>query len=123
MPRTFCDFTRAMNNLRAHSFALLLAASCAVLVYTVAQDYATRNYLKGFSDAIVPSSAQPEQKAEALLAWMENAPNTRSLDDRDFRLLDGRDPMNTLNNHKLLRICGTAVNAFINLARLAGLQV
>lgn len=123
MIRISSIYLRSLDKIRRRPFAFVAVACSLTLVYTGLQDYATRTYLKGFSDAIVPSSASPEQKAEFLLAWMGHAPGKRSLDDRDFRLLDPRDPLETLNNRHLLTICGTAVNAFLNLARLAGLQV
>src|SRR5260370_5667062 len=37
--------------------------------------------------------------------------------------LPGRDPETTLNYQQLLSVCGTATNAFLNLARSNGLSV
>src|SRR5260370_711189 len=37
--------------------------------------------------------------------------------------LPGRDPETTLNYQQLLSVCGTATNAFLNLARSNGLNV
>jgi hypothetical protein len=37
-------------------------------------------YLKGFSDAIVPEAASPQQKVEAILAWMSKGPPRLSAD-------------------------------------------
>src|SRR5260370_14744949 len=38
-------------------------------------------------------------------------------------VLDARDPETTLNYQQLLSVCGTATNAFLNLARSNGLSV
>jgi Transglutaminase-like superfamily len=94
-------------------FAILLTG------YSAVWEYSTRKYLKGFSDAIVPVSATTEEKAEAILRWMANGP-ARRLEGPDPSSPD-RDPTDTLNYASLLRVCGTATNAFINLADSAGL--
>jgi hypothetical protein len=94
-------------------FAILLAG------YSAVWEYSTRKYLKGFSDAIVPVSASTEEKAEAILRWMATGP-TRRQQGPDPSSPD-RDPTDTLNYSSLLRVCGTATNAFINLADSAGL--
>jgi len=97
---------------------LLLVCAC-VFVWSATWEYSTRRYLKGFSDAIVPFSASPEQKIQAILDWMARPP---------ARIVGGivgtphdRDPLDTLNYRSLLQVCGTATNAFINLANSAGL--
>jgi hypothetical protein len=41
----------------------------------------------------------------------------------NLSVLDGRDPQTTLNYQQLLSVCGTATNAFLNLARSNGLSV
>ena len=73
----------------------------------------TRRYLKGFSDAIVPASAPPVEKIESVLAWMAHGP--ARLPDGPSPNVPDRDPTDTLNYDALLRVCGTATNAFINL--------
>ncbi len=98
----------------------LIAASLLLLIYGVVWEFSTRRYLKGFSDAIVPLSASPEQKVDAILAWMKQGPARRTSVDPD--LLDSRDPLSTLEYKRLLQVCGTATNAFVNLARSAGLE-
>jgi hypothetical protein len=52
----------------------MLLASIVFLLYSIAWEHSTRQYLMGFSDAIVPASASQEQKAEAILSWMEHGP-------------------------------------------------
>ncbi len=98
---------------------LLLIVSLALLVLGIAQEYSTRTYLKGFADAIVPLSAPPEQKVEAILAWMRHGPARRTSAGNEW--LAVRDPYDTLNYQQLLRVCGSATNAFVNLANVAGL--
>jgi hypothetical protein len=96
-------------------FAILLAG------YSAVWEYSTRKYLKGFSDAIVPASASTEGKIEAILRWMSEGP-ARQPAGPDPSSPD-RDPIDTLNYASLLQICGSATNAFVNLADSAGLPV
>ena len=97
------------------TFAVLLVA------YSAVWEYSTRRYLKGFSDAVVPASASPEAKVEAILRWMSDGP-ARQPAGPDLSVPD-RDPIDTLNYASLLRICGSATNAFVNLGDTAGLPV
>jgi hypothetical protein len=99
---------------------LLLVAALILLLVGVTWEYSTRRYLKGFADAVVPLSAPPEQKVEAILAWMQYGPARRAGASDAFLAL--RDPDETLNHRALLRVCGTATNAFINLAKSSGLE-
>jgi hypothetical protein len=75
--------------------------------------------LKGFSDAVVPAVATPEQKIAGILDWMANGP-ARS-PDGPSTVTENRDPTDTLNYKSLLKVCGSATNAFINLADSSGL--
>jgi hypothetical protein len=99
--------------------ACAIAALFAVL-YSGAWEYSVRRYLKGFSDAIIPASATPEQKVEAILLWMRNGPPRPVAENVDG--LNPRNPEVTLNYEQLLKVCGTATNAFLNLSRSSGLS-
>jgi transglutaminase superfamily protein len=100
---------------------LFLATAIIFVVYGAGWEYSVRQYLKGFSDAVVPASTTPEQKVRAILDWMRSGvPRTSA---NDPTTLSSRDPRTTLNNRKLLAVCGTATNAFLNLARSADLRV
>ncbi len=99
---------------------LVLVASLLVGVYGALEEYSLRRYLRGFSDAVVPLTASPEQKVEAILSWMRFGPARKADVPDDF--LANRDPQDTLNYGQLLQVCGTATNAFINLATSSGLQ-
>jgi len=99
----------------------LLALSFAALLYGAGWEYSTRCYLKGFADAVVPVNAAPEEKIESILEWMRNGPRRASAPD--FSTLPTRDPQATLNYKQLLNVCGTATNAFLNLAVSTDLQV
>src|SRR5271170_6740506 len=88
---------------------VFLLVSLGAVLYSLAWEFSTRNYLRGFSDAIIPASDSPEQKAEAILAWMSQGPARRT--DADPDTVDPRDPENTLNFRQLLQVCGTATNA------------
>jgi len=83
-------------------------------------EFATRQYLKGFSDAIVSEAAAPQQKAEAILASMSNGPPR--LEAQDPAVVSPRNPQDIWNYRQLLQVCGTATNAFLNLGRSAGLN-
>src|SRR5215470_3860349 len=91
-----------------------------VLVYAASWEYSVRRYLDGFADAIVPAGAPPEKRVEAILDWMRNGP-PRS-DESTPTGLAIRDPETTLNYKELLSVCGTATNAFLNLARSSDLH-
>lgn len=100
---------------------LLFCLAIVSLIYSSFREYSVRRYLDGFSDAIVPSFLPSEEKVEALLAWMRNAPSRGDASSPDK--LSQRDPEVTLNYKQLLAVCGTATNAFFNLARSSDLQV
>jgi hypothetical protein len=98
-----------------------LAFVILLTIYSTGWEYSTRRYLKGFSDAIIPVSASPLEKVDAILTWMAHGP-ARKMAGPDGTNPD-RDPTETLNYHALLRVCGTSTNAFINLADSGGLEV
>ena len=99
---------------------LLLAASLVCLAYAAAREWSVRQYLHGFSDAVVSASEPPEQKIEAILNWMRAGPSRTEAAKPDD--LSPRNPENTLNYRQLLLVCGSATNAFLNLSRSAGLE-
>lgn len=96
---------------------VLLLFAILAAVYSAVWEYSTAKYVKGFADAIIPVSGTPEEKIDAILHWMSNGP-ARGASAPDGSL---RDPAETLNDSSLLKVCGTATNAFINLADSAGL--
>jgi hypothetical protein len=100
---------------------LLLVGSLLFLLYALCWEYSTRRYLTGFSDAVVPAAASPEEKVQAILNWMAEGPGRQTgTPDGMFYL---RDPLETLNYRRLLQVCGSATNAFVNLAGRSGLTV
>ena len=99
---------------------LLLAGAVLGLIYSGGWEYSVRQYLRGFSDAVVPVSAPPEQQVEAILSWMREGPPRPVASHPEA--LSARDPETTLNYRQLLAVCGTATNAFLNLSRSAGLE-
>jgi len=100
---------------------LLLAVAFVSMLYSCHREYSVRWYLDGFSDAIVPNSLPPEQKVAAILSWMRAEPSRAIAADPDT--LSKRDPEMTLTYKQLLNVCGTATNAFLNLARSSDLRV
>ena len=99
----------------------LLAAALIVMVYASVREFSVRRYLDGYSDAIVPNFLPAQERVEAILKWMR-AEQSRGVAE-DPEKLAARDPQMTLNYVQLLRVCGTATNAFLNLARASDLQV
>jgi len=99
---------------------ILLIASFVAVLYGIGWEFSTRSYLRGFADAIIPSSDSPEQKAEAILVWIADGPARRTTSDP--AALSLRDPVDTLNFQQLLQVCGTATNAFVNLAQSSGMN-
>ncbi len=99
---------------------IFLAISLGLVLYSAGWEFSTRSYLKGFSDAIIPFSDDPEAKIEAILTWMQHGPVRRTTEDPDA--FDVRNPQDTLNYQQLLEVCGTASNAFVNLAQSSGLH-
>ena len=99
---------------------LLLAASLVCIAYAATREWSVRQYLHGFSDAVVSASEPPEQKIEAILNWMRAGPSRTEAAKPDD--LSPRNPENTLNYRQLLLVCGSATNAFLNLSRSAGLE-
>ena len=97
---------------------VLLAVSILLLVCAMVWEYSTRKYLEGFSDAVIPLEASPEQKVEAILLWMEHGPARMSAFGGSLEY-QHRDPATTLNYDQLLRACGTATNAFVNLSNIS----
>jgi Transglutaminase-like superfamily len=113
MKRPLVQFLWSLTN-------TLLILSFAFLLYSIGWEYSTRNYLKGFSDAIMPANESPEAKIEAILNWMEHGPSRRTSPEAGG-LAPLRNPQETLNYRELLRVCGTATNAFVNIANSGGL--
>ncbi|HKW35798.1 MAG TPA: transglutaminase domain-containing protein [Candidatus Acidoferrum sp.] len=91
------------------------------LAYAGVREFSVWRYLDGFSDAIVPNFLPAEQKLQGILDWMREEPS-RGIADNPATL-PTRDPETTLNYAQLLKVCGTATNAFLNLARASDLQV
>ena len=100
---------------------VLVVASLLLALFGAGWEYSTRCYLAGFSNAVIPFSSSPEEKVAAILAWMTNGPARQTQDPNDNPMY--RDPENTLNYRQSLRVCGTATNAFVNLASSSGIEV
>ncbi len=99
---------------------LLLAVAVVSSLYAGVREYSVRRYLDGFSDAIVPNNIPEEQRLEGILNWMRAEPSRAIATDPDA--LAKRDPEITLTYSQLLNVCGTATNAFLNLARSSDLR-
>ena len=111
--------THTIYNILWRATHVLLSVAVLLTLYTTMWEYSTRKYLKGFSDAVIPAAATPEEKIEAILTWMLHGPARRS---DPIGVTVNRDPTDTLNYRALLQVCGSATNAFINLADSSGLS-
>ena len=100
---------------------LLLAVALIAVAFAGVREFSVRRYLDGYSDAIVPNFLSAERKVQAILDWMKAEPS-RGIADNPATL-STRDPETTLNYAQLLQVCGTATNAFLNLARASDLRV
>jgi len=96
----------------------LLVLSLVTTFFTAEWEQSVRDYLSGFSDAIIPEASTPQQKVDAILTWMSVGPPR--YEAKDASALSPRDPTDTLNYRQLLQVCGSATNAFLNLSRSAG---
>jgi Transglutaminase-like superfamily len=99
---------------------LLLAVSLIATIWSGVKEFEVRQYLKGFSNAIVPEAGSPQQKVEAILAWINNGPENLGTEPIDT--LSRSDPRNTINYQHLLETCGSVTYAFLDLSRSAGLE-
>lgn len=102
-----------------HLSRIFVFAGVALFLYGLIWNYATRRYLKGFSDAIVPLEGSPEQKSLALLDWLRHTPERM---DSSASEASPRDPVGVVQDARLLKVCGSASNAFMNLAEAAGVR-
>jgi len=100
---------------------LLLSVALGLFLSFGWKELYLRAYLDGFSDAIVPSLMPAEPKVQGILNWMRVEPGRAIAEDPGE--LEARDPYATLNYKQLLEVCGTATNAFLNLAREDNLSV
>ena len=98
----------------------VLVVSFLFMMYGAVWDYSTTSYLQGFSDAVVPASGTTDAKVEAILAWMEHGPARHPTSPSSPLVV--RNPEDTLNYQGLLSVCGSATNAFVNLAQSSGLR-
>jgi len=98
-----------------------MAFAFVSMLYCCHREYSVRWYLDGFSDAVVPNTLPEDQKVEAILNWMRAEPSRAIATNPEA--LAKRDPATTLTYHQLLNVCGTATNAFLNLARSSNLRV
>lgn len=111
---------RSLLGALGYAVNIILVSSIILIVFGAIWEYSSRRYLKGFADAVVPYSSSPEQKVEAILDWMGRGPARQGAPPANE--LTSRDPEDTLNYALLLRVCGSATNAFVNLSGSSLLQ-
>jgi hypothetical protein len=116
--------SRGLMTVTRFASRVFMLAALILFAYSTAWNFSTRRYLKGFADAIVPLAGSPEEKTEALAEWFHHEPQriAAPVTESTGPLYD-RNPVAIVQNARLLKICGSASNAFINLADAAGLKV
>jgi hypothetical protein len=112
--------SRGLATLAWRLNGLLLLVGALVIGWSAVEDVMTRQYVRGFAHAIVPLDDSAERKAQAILNWIGSGPSR--LYGGDEVTTEPRDPTMSLNYRELLRVCGSATNAFVNVASSAGLQ-
>ena len=90
---------------------VLLALAGVATFFTAEWEQSVRDYLQGFSDAIIPEASTPRQRVDAILTWMSVGPPR--YEAHEGSTLSPRDPTDTLNYRQLLAVCGSATNAFL----------
>jgi len=102
----------------------LIIGALALFAYGLVWNFSTRRYLKGFADAIIPLDGSPEEKTDALAVWFHHEPQRMdALLAGSGGPLNSRDPVYIVRNTRLLKICESSSNAFMNLAAASGLKV
>jgi hypothetical protein len=99
--------------------ALLVVALMGAIWFGV-EEFHVRQYLKGFSTAIVPAAIPPQEKVEIILAWTRNGP--RRAVTAHAEVPTEREVQDSMNYLDLMAVCGGATNAFLYLARSAGVE-
>ena len=96
---------------------VLLGLGLGLGLWGALDELRTESYLEGFARATVPESAPALTKVRALMSWLRDPP---AWSTRDSTVT--RDPILNLENQRLLEICGTVTNVFVNLAHTIGLH-
>jgi hypothetical protein len=82
-------------------------------------EYATQQYWSGLADAILPLHASPEEKVEAILAWMNRWADRASNDRASGEPLDR---IASFRGLRYLNDCGAATNIILNLSSAGGFR-
>jgi hypothetical protein len=99
----------------------LLPVSFLLFSWGLVNESSARAYLKGFVDAVVPLNGSPQQKVEAILAWMSHPP--ARLDSPPLEIAESyRNPVDDLSYSELLEHCGTSASILIAAADRLGIK-
>jgi hypothetical protein len=98
----------------------LLVIALLIALWSGLKELYLRQYLKGFSTAIVLEGSSPQQKVETILPWMSIGP--QRLTTNDVETPSVRDLQYSLNYQNLLEECGNSTNAFLFLSRSSGVD-
>jgi hypothetical protein len=99
---------------------LAVLVSLVALAAGLVWDYATDRYVKGVADAIVSPVAPAERRVESIPDWLER--RMARLPAGNHQEGSVKDPVDIVNDRELLRICGSATNAFVSLATRSGVE-
>jgi len=95
--------------------------SLLLLFWGSVTECTSRSYLQGFVDSVVPLAGTPQQKVEAIMAWMRNPP-VRLPSPLSAAAESYRDPVRNLSYTELLEDCGTSASVLIAAADRLGMK-
>ena len=98
-----------------------LVVTVLALVYSAGWEYSVRRYLDGFTDAIIPANAT-RRATSRIHSGVDAQRPAALLGSHAYRLSDPRSGSDSELPSNCCSVCGTATNAFLNLARSADLQ-
>ena len=95
--------------------------SLLILFWGSVKECTSRSYLQGFVDSVAPLAGTPQQKVEAIMAWMRNPP-VRLPSPLSAAAESYRDPVRILSYTELLEDCGTSASVLIAAADRLGMK-
>lgn len=99
---------------------ILLVMALLAAIWSGFAEFHLRQYLKGFSTAIVLEGSSPRQKIETILIWMSKGPQRPATEHAETP--SERALQDSSNYQNLLGECGSTTNAFLYLSRSSGVR-
>ena len=95
--------------------------SLLILFWGSVKECTSRSYLQGFVDSVAPLAGTPQQKVEAIMAWMGHPPARLNFPPTAVAE-SHRDPVRILSYTELLEDCGTSASVLIAAADRLGMK-